>query len=360
MARDRSSRRRTTPSSTGSGPIRLRGRVAALAALSLLLIAACRAERPDGADPGATPGPATETDGGLEIEEFDVPAGSHPHDVAVGEDGRVWYTAQRTGELGVLDPDTGETRQIPLGAGSSPHGVIVGPDDAPWITDTGLNAIVRVDPETDEIERFDPPDDVGGVGMHTAVFDPDGVLWFTGSSGYFGRVDPEQGEVEVFEAPGGGGPYGITSTPESEIYYASLAQSHIAHVEPDGAARVIEPPTRDQGARRVWTDSKGRIWVSEWNAGKLGRYDPSNDGWEEWDLPGDNPMAYSVFVDDTDIVWVSDFGGNAYQRFDPTTEEFTTIELPSEGAEVRQMHGRPGEMWGAESGVDKLVVVRTR
>ena len=28
-------------------------------------------------------------------------------------------------------------------------------------------------------------------------------------------------------------------------------------------------------------------------------------------------------------------------------------------ANVRQLLGRPGEVWGAESGVDKLVVVRT-
>jgi streptogramin lyase len=26
---------------------------------------------------------------------------------------------------------------------------------------------------------------------------------------------------------------------------------------------------------------------------------------------------------------------------------------------VRQLLGRPGEVWGAESGVDKLVVIRT-
>jgi len=27
---------------------------------------------------------------------------------------------------------------------------------------------------------------------------------------------------------------------------------------------------------------------------------------------------------------------------------------------VRQLLGRPGEVWGAESGVDKLVVIHTR
>ena len=65
------------------------------------------------------------------IQEYPVPAGSHPHDVAPAPDGTVWYTSQHTGELGLLDPKTGETHHIPLGSGSSPHGVIVGPDGAP-------------------------------------------------------------------------------------------------------------------------------------------------------------------------------------------------------------------------------------
>ena len=41
-----------------------------------------------------------------------------------------------------------------------------------------------------------------------------------------------------------------------------------------GEAKTIEPPTKGQGARRVWSDSKGRIWVSEWNSGQVSVYDP--------------------------------------------------------------------------------------
>src|SRR5215472_11571652 len=80
------------------------------------------------------------------VQEFSVPAGSHPHDVAPAVDGGVWFTAQAAGYLGWLDPNSGEIRQIPLGPHSAPHGVIVGPDGAPWMTDGGQNAIVRVDP----------------------------------------------------------------------------------------------------------------------------------------------------------------------------------------------------------------------
>jgi virginiamycin B lyase len=291
-----------------------------------------------------------------EITEFPVPAGSHPHDVAPAEDGGVWYTAQRTGELGYLDPQTGETHHIPLGAGSAPHGVIVGPDGAPWITDGGLNAIVRVDPETEEVEVFSLPANSGYTNLNTAAFDGDGILWFTGQSGIYGRLDPATGELEVFDAPRGRGPYGIAATPDGEIYYVSLAGSHLAHIDQKtGEATIIEPPTPGQGARRVWSDSQGRLWVSEWNAGQLGMYDPESETWTEWPLPGNNPMAYAVYVDDLDAVWLSDFGANAMVRFDPETETFESYPLPSRNAAVRQILGRPGEVWGAESGTDKLV-----
>ncbi len=65
-----------------------------------------------------------------------------------------------------------------------------------------------------------------------------------------------------------------------------------------------------------------------------------------------------MYVDDTDIVWVSDFGGNAIHRFDPESESFHTLELPNDPSNVRQILGRPGEVWGAESAADTLVVIR--
>jgi virginiamycin B lyase len=103
----------------------------------------------------------------------------------------------------------------------------------------------------------------------------------------------------------------------------------------------------------------GRIWVSEWDAGQVGVYDPANGSWREWMLPGNGPRAYAVYVDEQDMVWLSDFGANALVRFDPALEQFTVYEIPSPNAQVRQILGRPGEVWGAESGTDKLIVIRT-
>ena len=294
----------------------------------------------------------------LAVREFGVVAGSHPHDVAPAPDGGVWYTGQLDGTLGHLDPATGRVRTIKLGAGSAPHGVITGPDGNAWITDGGQNAIVRVDAGTDAVTVFPLPATRRGANLNTAAFDRGGTLWFTGQTGVYGRLEPATGDMAVFDDPDGRGPYGITATPSGEIWYASLAGNHIAKVDPaTGRSTMAEPPTRNQGARRVWADSRGRIWVSEWNAGQVGVHDPATGEWREWKLPGKAPQAYAVYVDDRDVVWLTDFGANAIVRFDPTTERFEPIELPTDGAAVRQLNGRPGELWGAESARDKLVLV---
>jgi virginiamycin B lyase len=279
--------------------------------------------------------------------------------VAPAPDGRVWYTPQGSGGIGLLDPKDSSTVTSPTGGGSSPHGVIVGPDGAGWVTDSGLDAIVRYDPKDLSATRFPLPGRPG-ANLNTAAFDGRGRLWYTGQNGYHGSVDPATKEVRLYNSPRGRGPYGICATPSGDIYYASLAGSHIAKVNLDtGEATVIEPPTRGQGARRVWSDSRGDIWVSEWNAGQVGRYSPGTGAWKEWRLPGSNPQCYAVFVDDRDIVWLTDFGANAIVRFDPASEQFTSLPLPKPNAAVRQILGRPGEVWGAMSGAEALIVVRT-
>jgi virginiamycin B lyase len=312
---------------------------------------ASSSETPEASATPAVPGAAS-------LEVYPVPAGSRPHDVAPAVDGGVWYTAQGGAALGWLDPATGETVHIPLGAGSRPHGVIVGSDGDAWVTDGGLNAIVRVEDETREVTVYPLPAGRPNANLNTAAFDGSGVLWFTGQNGIVGRLDPATGEMAVFDAPRGRGPYGIASTATGDIYFASLAGNYVGHIDTaTDAITVLEPPTPGQGARRVWADSGGRVWVSEWNAGAVAVYDPSTGEWREWDLPG-AARAYALFVDEFDRVWVSDFGANTLVMFDPASESFESFELFGQPANVRQLLGRPGEVWGAESAADQLVVVR--
>lgn len=292
---------------------------------------------------------------------FDVPAGSGAHDVAPvpTANGPVYFTAQRAGRLGVLTPADGKVELIDLGSGSAPHGVIIGPDRAPWVTDGGRNAIVRVDPVTRQVRSWPLPADAAHANLNTATFDGAGRLWFTGQSGFFGRLDPATGAVRVWKAPRGSGPYGITTTPVGDVYFASLAGNYLARIDTaTGSVSLIEPPTARQGSRRVIADARGRIWVSYWNTGQVACYDPSTGRWREWKLPG-SAHAYAIWVDERDQVWLSDWSANALVRFDPASERFESFVSSRSNASIRQLAGRNGEVWGAESGNDRLVMLPT-
>lgn len=304
--------------------------------------------------------PGFAQEGPFRTKYYPISAGIGLHDVAPAPDGTVWFTAQGQGMLGRLDPRDGTFKTVSLGEGAAPHGVTIGPDGAPWITEGGQNAIARVDPADLKVTLFRLPEKFAFANLNTGVFDREGIYWFTGQSGYYGRLSPGSGKMDVFRAPKGVGPYGIAVTPKGDVWYASLAGNYIARIDlATGNAAVLEPPTQNQGSRRVWSDSKSRIWVSEWNSGHVSVHDPADGSWKTWKLPGERPRAYAVYVDDKDKVWLTDFSGNAIVRFDPVTERFNVFASDKPNANVRQLNGRPGELWGCESSNDRVVMIQT-
>jgi virginiamycin B lyase len=294
-----------------------------------------------------------------EMTFYQLPPGAYPHDVAPAPDGSVWFSGQRQGFAGRFDPKTGHLDKIALGPGAAPHGVIVGPDGNAWLTEGGQNAIARVDANSGAIKLFPLPSQFSYANLNTLTFDRNGIVWFTGQSGVYGRANPVSGKVDAWQAPRGAGPYGITTTPAGVIWYASLAGDYIARIDPaTGTATVIEPPRKGVGPRRIWSDSKGVLWVSFWHAGAIGRYDPAARTWTTYPMPRSKSGTYSIYVDGKDRVWATDWIANAIQRFDPQSETYSTFASDKRGANVRQMAGRPGEVWGGESGTDRLVVIR--
>lgn len=81
--------------------------------------------------------------------------------------------------------------------------------------------------------------------------------------------------------------------------------------------------------------------------------------WRSWKLPGQEPHVYAVYADERDVVWVTEWTGNAVVSFDPHTEKFEYYFLPRENANIRQLLGRPGEVWLPESGTEHILVIRT-
>ncbi len=296
----------------------------------------------------------------FETKVFDLPNGQYIHDIAPAPDGGVWYTAQRDGQLGILDPKTGSVKLVNLGEGSKPHGVITGKDGNAWITDGGQNGIVRYNPKDGSVKVWKLPEDTGYTNMNTPAMDGDGNIWFTGQNGFYGKLDVAKDEIKIWKAPKGRGAYGITATPTGDVWFVSLANSYLGKIDrKTGEVAVVEPAREKAGPRRVWSDSKGDLWVSEWNSGYLARYTPATKEWKSWQVPGEKPQNYAVYVDDKDVVWVSQWGANTTYAFDPKTEKFKGVPGSKADANVRQILGRPGQILLPESGTSRIMIVRT-
>ena len=101
---------------------------------------------------------ATAQEGPFRVKYYPLNSGVGVHDVTPAPDGAIWFTGQRNGTLGRLDPRDGSSKLISLGKGAAPHNVTIGPDGAPWVTEGGQNAIARVDPGDHKVTLFRLPE----------------------------------------------------------------------------------------------------------------------------------------------------------------------------------------------------------
>src|SRR5260370_30491712 len=96
-------------------------------------------------------------EGPFRVKYYPVASATGPHDVTPAPDGTVWFTGQRNGKLGRLDPRDGSFKPVDLGKGAAPHNVIIGPYRAPWVTAGGQNALARSDSADHQVTPFRLP-----------------------------------------------------------------------------------------------------------------------------------------------------------------------------------------------------------
>src|SRR5258706_347325 len=88
----------------------------------------------------------------VRVQEYSIPPGHGIHDVwaDAAPNGPVWFSAQGSGHLGILDPQSGKVEFVKLGTRSPPHGVIAAADGAPRPTHGGHNALRADEPAKGE------------------------------------------------------------------------------------------------------------------------------------------------------------------------------------------------------------------
>jgi virginiamycin B lyase len=216
-----------------------------------------------------------------------------------------------------------------------------------------------------------------GTHPHDVVPARDGGIWFTAQgSGRLGWLNPTTGKTTFTRLGSGSAPHGVIVGPDGAPWITDGALNAIVRVDPRTRKVRRFPLPAGSGYANLNSatfDKRGVLWFTG-QSGVYGRLDPKVGKVRVFRAPrGEGP--YGITTTPSGGVYYASLAGSYVGRIDvrtgkatvlrpptagPATEEFTSIELPSADAAVRQIHGRPGEVWAAESGTDKLVLVSTR
>jgi virginiamycin B lyase len=215
--------------------------------------------------------------------------------------------------------------------------------------------------------------DIGMYG-HSLRLDGSGRVAFNGhftrQPSIVGWLDVDAGRVstvEVAESPAPEAdhpmPYGLRVGPDGLIWGTELRGGRIFAVDPEGGAtRVWSMPEPAAGPRRPALDDTGSLWIPEYAANRLTRFDPRTGLFDRHVLPMPDVLPYVVEVDRArGTVWVGTAAGDVVLSFDPSTRRFTTYPMPTEGALIRHLvvDESSGEVWaayGAFPGVPPRIV----
>ena len=230
----------------------------------------------------------------------------------------------------------------------------------PWITDGGLNAIVRVDPDTHRGDGVPAADRAGTRTSTRRRSIGAASSGSPGQSGVYGRArSDDRRECACSTRRAAPVRTASTTTPAGAVYYASLAGSHIARIDPrPGSATVARAADARPGRapRLVGLEEAASGSASGTRARSRATTRPAPLA--RVAAARREPAALRRLRRRPRHRLADRLRRQRDRPLRPATEH-SGRPLPTPGAAVRQLLGRPGEVWGAESGADKLVVVRT-
>jgi virginiamycin B lyase len=223
------------------------------------------------------------------------------------------------------------------------------PDGSIWMAEQGSNKLGRWDPRTETITEYQADYEPGRPKVlitgskHTSRVDSMGNVW---SSGYpFTKFDPKTEQFTYYKEARSTYDVAIDAA-DNAWFTANNPPSHIGKVDAQtDQVTMWELPTKSY-LRRVEIDSQGILWIGEYSAGKLARFDPVTETFEEFQLPGPLPTPYAMGIDRRDRVWYSSHDMDVVGVFDPATGKVTEYPVPyTENAMKEFFLDAQGRLW---------------
>jgi virginiamycin B lyase len=231
-----------------------------------------------------------------------------------------------------------------------------------WFTEFLANKIGRLNPHTGEFREFAIP--TAGSGPHSIVVVPSPIqelathqIWFTEFYGNkIGRMTGE-GVFTEFEVPtAGSGPMGITSARSPDtITFTELLGNKIGRLPlggglGGGTIEELPIPTPDSGPTDIQWAADGRLFFTEFNAGKIGHIAYDHRTIVETALPTSESGPYRICKSPyaNREVWFTERSANRIGVIRRDGLSITEYDLPSGHTEPLGCAYGGAQVWFAQ------------
>ena len=90
----------------------------------------------------------------------------------------------------------------------------------------------------------------------------------------------------------------------------------------------------------------GMIWVSEFEGGKMAKFDPTTQKFTEYPLPGPDPSPYSMGFDTDGYLWYNSHRMDTLNRLDTKTGKVIEYPVPHSEVDMREFfRDAQGRLW---------------
>jgi virginiamycin B lyase len=281
------------------------------------------------------------------VTEYDLPRkNAMPHDVIVDRDGQVWYSDFGAQFVGVMDPKTGETKDIaiPVVRPEQPKGgldIEFDPDGNIWLAMMYQAGISRVDRKTHEVTVYPFPKEWISTSAQASMVSPmhsnaDGKVWTNNQEDNLNyRLDLATGKFENLgqaKTPGGKQirAYGMPTDHQNNLYQLEFGGQSIGRRDAKTLEVTIWPTsTALSRPRRGRVDEQNRLWFAQYGGNGIGMFDPKTDTIKEWTLPTPWSAPYDVVaIKNGAEVWTGSMLTDRVSRLDTATGQAVDYLLP--------------------------------
>jgi streptogramin lyase/6-phosphogluconolactonase (cycloisomerase 2 family) len=178
---------------------------------------------------------------------------------------------------------------------------------------------------------------------------PDGNVWFTEISGNKIARITTAGVITEFPTPSASGPDGITTGPDGNLWYAGFSGNKIGRVTTAGVITEF-PAGAASGPALITAGPDGNLWFTEFSSHKIGRMTTAGVLTEF--SAGITALAqpYGITAGPDGNLWFTESAANKIGRI-TTTGAVTEFPLPVPNSfPAAIVTGPDGALWFAETG----------